>query len=187
MEKLAEHKSAVESITMQQLEESIAKAQQVETMMEQKLAKLQQDWECRGDEENSKQQQEVREIEQHDPKFATVMDSFDNVVAEHEKENLAVRRLIWQEQAEKAALEQQMRALQRDGELEKERYEKQQQFLQKIHREQERLMGHVTTRSGSREPDVTNDRQQRYVRYAVSTSRSPRPETLVEHSDGTNT
>ena len=94
MEKLAEHKSAVESITMQQLEESIAKAQQVETMMEQKLAKLQQDWECRGDEENSKQQQEVREIEQHDPKFATVMDSFDNVVAEHEKENLAVRRLI---------------------------------------------------------------------------------------------
>ena len=94
MEKLAEHKSAVESITMQQLEESIAKVQQVETMMEQKLAKLQQDWECRGDEENSKQQQEVREIEQHDPKFATVMDSFDNVVAEHEKENLAVRRLI---------------------------------------------------------------------------------------------
>ena len=80
-----------------------------------------------------------------------------------------------------------MRALQRDGELEKERYEKQQQFLQKIHREQERLMGHVTTRSGSREPDVTNDRQQRYLRYAVSTSRSPRPETLVEHSDGTNT
>ena len=92
MEKLAEHKSAVESITMQQLEESIAKAQQVETMMEQKLAKLQQDWECRGDEENSKQQQEVREIEHHVPKFA--MDSFDNIVAEHEKENLAVRRLI---------------------------------------------------------------------------------------------
>ena len=94
IEKLAEHKSAVKRITMQQLEESIAKVQQVETMMEQKLAKLQQDWECRGDEENSKQQQEVREIEQHDPKFATVMDSFDNVVAEHEKENLAVRRLI---------------------------------------------------------------------------------------------
>ena len=94
MEKLAEHKSAVESITMQQLEESIAKAQQVETMMEQKLAKLQQDWECRRDEENSKQQQEVRVIEQHDPKFATVMDCLDNVVAEHEKENVAVRRLI---------------------------------------------------------------------------------------------
>ena len=114
MEKLAEHKSAVESITMQQLEESIAKAQQVETMMEQKLAKLQQDWECRRDEENNKQkehypqkqQQEVREIEQHyDQKLATMMDSYDRVVAEHEKENEAVRRLIQQEQAEKASLE----------------------------------------------------------------------------------
>ena len=113
---------------MQQLEESIANVQQVETMMEQKLAKPQLDWECRRDEENSKlkehyqqkQQQKVREIEQHyDQELATMMDSFDWVVAVHEKENEAVRRLIRQEQAEKASLEQQMRASQGDGELEK--------------------------------------------------------------------
>ena len=113
---------------MQQLEESIANVQQVETMMEQKLAKPQPDWECRQDEENSKlkehyqqkQQQKVREIEQHyDQELATMMDSFDWVVAVHEKENEAVQRLIRQEQAEKASLEQQMRASQGDGELEK--------------------------------------------------------------------
>ena len=37
-------------------------------------------------------------------------------------------------------------------------------------------MGNVTTSSGSREPDVTNERQRTHVRYAVSTSRSPSPE-----------
>ena len=82
-----------------------------------KLAKLQQDWECRLDEENSKlkelnqqkQQQEMREIEQHyDQKLATMMDIFVRVVAEHKKENEAVLRLIRQELAEKALLEQQI-------------------------------------------------------------------------------